>query len=159
MESAFARYRTAATDDIPGILELMQDYYAEDRYPFDPDLSRQSLRQLAADPQLGSLWVAAVGPRIVGYLAITLGYSLEYGGRDAFIDELFIARGYRGAGLGKEAIELAVQYCRSENVRALHLEVEKKRRAAARLYERAGFERHDRTLMTLSIDVPAQFGA
>jgi len=149
-------YRTAADDDVPGILELMQDYYAEDGYPFDASASGRVLLRLIADSQLGALWVATAGRRVVGYLAVTLGYSLEYGGRDAFIDELFVASDYRGAGLGRKAVELAVDYCRTRDVRALHLEVEHKRAAAARLYEKIGFERHDRALMTLSIDASSQ---
>ena len=40
----------------------------------------------------------------VGYLVLTLGYSLEYGGRDAFIDEVYIRSSYRGRGIGTAAL-------------------------------------------------------
>ncbi len=86
--------------------------------------------------------------RVVGYLAVTLGFSLEYRGRDAFIDELFIEPGSRGLGLGREALEIAERYCRECGVRALHLEVERHHQSAFELYRRTGFEDHDRYLMT-----------
>lgn len=43
---------------------------------------------------------------------------------------------------------IAEQYCGEMGVAALHLEVERHRETARRLYERAGFTDHDRTLMT-----------
>ncbi len=33
-----------------------------------------------------------------GYAALTFGFSLEVGGRDAFIDELFLIEAARGKG-------------------------------------------------------------
>ncbi len=93
---------------------------------------------------------------IVGYLAVTFGFSLEYRGRAAFIDELFIRESSRGQGLGREALNLAERYCGDEKVKALHLEVEHHREAALELYRRAGDEDHDRRLMTKWLSAEAK---
>ena len=100
------------------------------------------------DNRLGRLWVADADSGVVGYLAVTLGFSLEYRGRDAFVDELYIAEGYRGQGLGQAAMQVAETYCHEHGVKALHLEVERHREPALNLYRRVGFEEHDRYLMT-----------
>jgi GNAT superfamily N-acetyltransferase len=81
-------------------------------------------------------------------MAVALGFSFEYRGREAFVDELFIAESHRGRGLGREALEIAEAYCREAGVNALHLEVERHREDALELYRRRGFTDHGRTLMT-----------
>jgi hypothetical protein len=53
---------------------------------------------LLAKPEFGFILVARSGGRIVGYLAVCLGYSIELGGKDGFVDELFVAPGSRGQG-------------------------------------------------------------
>lgn len=99
---------------------------AGDKYSFAANLDRRLLQRLAGNSRIGLTWRAASGRRIVDYLALTPGYRLECGGRDAFIDELFVASGYGGAGLDPEAIELAVRHRGSQDMRASYLEVAKR---------------------------------
>ena len=47
-----------------------------------------------------------VEERHVGYVVVTLGFSLESGGRDGFIDELYIAPAARGRGIGAKVLAL-----------------------------------------------------
>ena len=84
----------------------------------------------------------------VGYVVLTLGFSLEFHGRDAFVDEIYIRAQYRGRGIGGKALAFAEGACRSLGVRALHLEVERKNTAAQAVYRKVGFKDHDRYLMT-----------
>ena len=147
-DTTMHRYRPATEADVDHILPMMERYYAEDGYGFDAARAAAAAGTLLANESLGRLWVAVVDGRVAGYLAVTLGFSLEYGGFDAFLDELYIDTPFRRRGLGREAIDVAVAYCRERGVRALHLEVEDHRDAAKRLYEAAEFELHDRHLMS-----------
>ena len=70
---------------------------------------------------------------------LTLGYSLERGGRDAFIDELYVRREWRGHGLGSLAVAKAEAAARRLGVHAVHLEVDVTNDRARRLYRRLGF--------------------
>lgn len=133
---------------VDAIIEMMHQYYTEDGYPFAETDARQAVIRLIRDDSLGRLWTILDQNRVVGYLAVTFGFSLEYRGRDAFIDELFIAEQARGKGLGREALKSAETYCRERGVKALHLEVERHRETAYELYRRTGFEDHKRCLMT-----------
>lgn len=92
-------------------------------------------------------WIVRVAARAVGYLVITLGYSIEYEGRDGFIDELYLARDVRGRGLGKALVEFALTRAAELDIRTLHLEVERDNQKAHRLYRVAGFEETGRRLM------------
>ena len=140
--------RPARPDDCERILQLMERYYAEDGYPFVPTEARAAVGRFLADESLGRMWVFVDGGDVVGYAALTLGYSLEYRGRDAFVDELYLRADRRGDGVGRRALALMEEACRTLGVRALHLEAERKKPRLLGFYGRAGFESHDRHLMT-----------
>jgi GNAT superfamily N-acetyltransferase len=146
------RFRAARTSDLKLVLPLMAEYYAEDGYPFDESAARAAATMLLATPSLGCLWVAEIDEEVAGYMAVTFGFSLEYRGRDAFLDEIYIAERFRGRGLGREAMNLAESFCRQSGVRALHLEVERHRNEARELYRSRGFESRSRELMTKRLD-------
>ena len=145
-------FRFAHPDDIDALLDLQRPYYEVDGYPFREAVARSALEKLISDPTLGSLWVADDRGNVVGYLAVTLGFSLEYGGRDAFIDELVFAESHRGRGLGSRALKIAEGYARENGVQALHLEVERRLGGARRLYLRSGFVDGGRALLTRRLE-------
>lgn len=147
-----SRFRRAGPGDVNAILGMMRGYYEQDGYTFVEPEARAAALALIGDPHLGRLWVTSGvtsdGEGVVGYVAVALGFSFEYRGREAFVDELFIAQTHRGRGLGREALEVAEAYCREAGVNALHLEVERHREPALELYRRRGFEDYGRFLMT-----------
>jgi ribosomal protein S18 acetylase RimI-like enzyme len=84
----------------------------------------------------------------VGYIAVSYTFSLEYFGRTAFIEDLYIKPEHRKQGLGRQALEVAEAECRKRGVLALHLEVEERNNPANTLYERFGFRAPDRKLLS-----------
>ena len=133
---------------IEGILGLMRGFYLAEGYPFDETAARSALEVFIGNPNLGELWVATEGDEVVAYIAVTFGFSFEFGGRDAFVDELVVAPSYQGQGLGTKALAVAEAVCRTAGVRALRLEVEHGKDHARRLYEKSGFVEHSRQLLT-----------
>lgn len=138
-------FHRATLDDVPALLNLQQRFYAAEGYPYDRDSMERSMRELIGNASLGRLFVME---NAVGYLVVTFGFSLEFGGRDAFVDELYVADDARGRGLGNEALRVAEDACREAGIGALHLEVEHVNHRARALYERSGYRAHDRHLMT-----------
>ena len=147
-------FRSATSSDIDAILALMRLYYADEGYPFVEADARSALGELLGAPTLGRVWVADAGGTLVAYAVLTLGFSLEYGGRDAFVDDVYVTPEYRGQGLGQSALALVDAACRDAGVRALHLEVERHKVGAQALYRRFGFVDHDRYLMTKQLVSP-----
>lgn len=149
------RFRPATPADRGALLPMIREFYVIDGYPFSEDEVGEVLGALLADPALGRVWIAEdeVGAA-AGYLVLVLGYSLEFRGRDAFVDELYVREAYRGHGLGSAALDLAEEACREMGVRALHLEVERENTGAQALYRRRGFRDHDRYLMTRWVGEP-----
>jgi GNAT superfamily N-acetyltransferase len=142
------KLRPATLEDVGSLLALQRAYYAEDGYPFLEEVASACWRGFLAEPALGRAWVAEADPGLVGYAVLTLGYSLEYRGRDAFVDELYVAPAFRGRGIASRALSLLEAECAERGVMALHLEVERGNEAAHRLYRRWGFADKARVLMT-----------
>ena len=145
-------FTVAIRSDIPTLLQFMREYYEFDHLAFDEDVARTALESMVSDDSLGRIWVIHHVDEAVGYLVLTLGYSLEYGGRDAFIDEVYIRSSYRGRGIGTAALTFAEEQCRALGVRALHLEVERANINAYGLYRKIGFVDHDRYMLTKLIE-------
>ena len=149
MEPAF---RAASESDVDTILGFMRRLYAQDGLPFEEADARRTLAGILEDRSLGRVWILGEGAETVGYMILTLGYSLEYRGRDAFVDELFVREDRRRRGLGRKAVQVMERACRELGVRALHLEVERPNAAARGLYRKLGFVDHERILMTKLIE-------
>ena len=145
-------FRIAKVTELDTILPFMQELFVEDQLPdqrgFDASRARSALENLVNDPLQGRVLLICDGDAAVGYLALTFGYSLEFHGRDAFIDEVYIRPSHRGRGWGTRAMRRAEMIARSENIRAIHLEVGRRNIAAQALYRKLGYADHDRYLMT-----------
>lgn len=139
--------RAANADDLETLVALMRDFYLEDADPFVEEESRTAFAALLAEPSWGRLWLAQLGTSAVGYVVLTLGFSMEFGGRDAFIDDLYVTSSHRGQGIGGALIAACEQACKDLGIRALHLEV-RSTNPATSLYRRLGFRDHEHHLMT-----------
>ncbi len=141
-------FKIAAGADAGLLLNFMHELYEHDSLPFDEAAARQALEKILRDHSLGRVWLIEDGDEAIGYVVLTLGYSLEYHGRDAFVDEIYICQSHRGKGIGAQAIKFVEEACRRLEVQALHLEVERENTKAQAFYHKVGFEDHDRYLLT-----------
>ncbi|MDQ3364874.1 MAG: GNAT family N-acetyltransferase [Myxococcota bacterium] len=106
-----------------------------------------ALRRLLDDASLGGVWLVLRGDAPIGYAIVTFGYDLEFGGRDAYLTELWIDAEARGGGAGGAVLDQLPDELRGRGVGALHLQV-RPENPAFRLYQRAGFVASPRTIMT-----------
>jgi GNAT superfamily N-acetyltransferase len=141
-------FRPAVLADLDALLPLMEAFYAEDRHPWVESAARETLRALLSDPGCGRAFLIEEDARRVGYLVVCFGFSLEFHGRDAFLDELYVVPAARGRGLGTQSLRVAEDCCREAGARALHLEVGHGNDTARRLYRSWGFEERPHALMS-----------
>ncbi len=141
-------FRLATAADIPALLPLMRDFYAFERLPFDEERSRRLLAQLVADERLGRVLLFESAGTLAGYLVLGFGFSLEFHGLDALLDEFYVAPAHRSQGIGAQAIDEALRICREAGIAALHLEADHFNERAHAFYRRRGFKDHERHLMT-----------
>jgi len=140
--------RPAGPGDVDLLLGMMTAFYAESKFPLDHGAARRALGALADDPGLGRLWRIQPDGVPAGYVAVTFGFSLEYLGRDAILDDFYIEAPHRGRGLGNRVLEIVEAECRALGVNALHLEVGRANAAGQALYRKRGFRDNDRQLLT-----------
>jgi GNAT superfamily N-acetyltransferase len=140
-----------ARADLPVVEPMVRAYYLEDGHSFDQERQPRALAALADGEPLGRGWLLALAARPIGYLVLTLGFSVEAGGAEGCIDEFYLVPAVRGRGLGGRALELVEAEARRLAVRRLYLEVEHGNRALD-LYRRAGYIDHRRFLMSKFLD-------
>jgi GNAT superfamily N-acetyltransferase len=141
-------FKAADRSDVDVLLGLRLTFCHHEHLPFDEGAARTALDNLLADGSLGEVWLIFLDGAAAGYIVLTFGYSLEFNGRDAFVDELYVEEGHRGRGVGGLALRLAEDACRTMGVRALHLEVDRENHRARAVYEKAGFEDRYNHLLT-----------
>jgi ribosomal protein S18 acetylase RimI-like enzyme len=131
-----------------GLLEAMvRAYYAEDGHRFDEQRQLPALRAMVEGDPMVRGWRVVLAGRTVGYAVLTLGFSLESGGRDGIIDELYLIPEVRNRGVGREVMALIEAEARALGVRCLLLEVQHANPAVG-FYRRAGYVDHRRHLMS-----------
>jgi len=150
--------REAVPGDRELLVELIGEFYRESGYPMDAGEARRAFGELLADPQHGRVWLVAVKGQPAGYLALTLGFSLEYMGVDAFIDDFYLRPDVRGHGIGSAVLAQVESEASVLGIRALHLEVERGNARARAVYDRRGFRETDRVLLTKRLPDPPGTG-
>ena len=85
----------AKHSDIPCLVELMNEFYAESSYALDRDWASASFKRLLRDESRGAAWIGRRGADVAAYVVVTLKHSMEFGGVDAFIDDLLVRPGPR----------------------------------------------------------------
>lgn len=144
--------RRATEADLEALLPLVTAYHEFEGIDSSEQQRRAALRYLLGEQDFGALWVIGCGHALAGYIALCKGYSIEFGGFDAFVDEFYLDPEYRGRGVGKAVLQLIGAEARALGIGALHLEVARDNDRARRLYRGAGFEAREKyVLMTLEL--------
>lgn len=139
--------KLATSDDSAALLPLVADYHAFEGIGLSADKRSAALALLLSEPSLGGIWLIRHADDVAGYIALCRGFSLEFGGFDAFIDELYLRPEWRGRGGGKAAISLIQDVARQRGIQALHLEVARDNDTAKGLYRAVGFEAREQFML------------
>lgn len=144
-------FKLATEKDGPEILKMMEQFNSIDNYPFQYEQTEKNLLLFLGDPNLGRAWMIEENNSIIGYIILAFGFSFEYGGRDAFIDELFLKTAFRQKGIGKLAMDFIQEQAQIHGVKVVHLEVEQHNEVAENLYKRNGYKHNGRLLLSRRI--------
>ena len=140
-------WKAASIRDLTILLTLMREYYSFEGIPFNSNKATQSVQTLFQEPHRGEIILICVKDTVIGYVALTNGYSLEFGGVYQFIDEFFIREKFRRDGAGAATLKFVEQLGQDTGITALHLEVEHKNEAAQKFYAKLGFKGQGRHLL------------
>lgn len=129
----------AGPDDLPRLLPMVAAFHDHGGYGTSPEHQHAAVAPLLKGSPHGAIWL--IGPRRapVGYIVVSFGWSIEYGGMDAIVDELFIRSAVRGRGMGTDALNALATALAQGGVKALHLEADVGDAPLKRFYERCTF--------------------
>ncbi|TCL09603.1 acetyltransferase (GNAT) family protein [Shimia isoporae] len=137
----------ADTNDFAKLDPLVEAFHAEMQIPSDAETRAKGILPLLQGSPYGAAYI--LGPRLapVGYVVVTFGWSVEFGGMDAFVDEVYIRPAVRGRGMATEALIGLAKALENVDVCALHLEVDRNDDKARKLYLRSGFQARERYML------------
>lgn len=137
------------------LLPLVAAYHAFEEVQTSAEHKRNSVGKLLHDKNLGEIWLVRNLDNLIGYIAICYSYSIEFGGRDAFIDEFYVEAAERGNGIGGRVLKEIAKLLQVRGIVAVHLEVDGQNEPARAAYARAGFSSRDKYhVMSLELAQP-----
>ena len=138
----------ATEADLPAILSLYAQLGQDDGSVLDLADAGRIFARMQAYPDY-RLYVARLDSRVVGTFALLIMDNLGHrGARSAILEDVVVADGLRGHGIGREMMAAAGNLCRSKNCYKMALSSNRNRQAAHRFYESLGFEQHGYSYLT-----------
>lgn len=138
--------RRAGEADLDDLLVLVQAFCRADHHDYDEARVRAGLEPMLAGDDLGQVWVLDGPGGPAGYAIVTWSWSLESGGRDCILDEIYVEP--TGAGYGSLLLRHALHAARAAGALAVFLETEAHNGPARRFYARHGFAVEDSVWMS-----------
>jgi len=87
--------------------------------------------------------VAEIGGVVVGFVNFTTRKTILHRGLSGLIDELIIAKSYRGKGIGKQLLSSAIEKSRQLGCCEVEVSTEKTNIKAGEFYRQYGFTERD----------------
>lgn len=139
----------AKPEDLERLLPLVRAFHAEVAIDATEEKRLSALTPLLEGSPFGGVWLLGPSRAPIGYVVICFGWSVEFGGMDGFVDELYIRESVRGRGIGTEVLINLPKQLSHSGLKAIHLEVSRVAVRTQEAYKRAGFKtRPDYMLMT-----------
>ncbi|MCX7559583.1 GNAT family N-acetyltransferase [Sulfitobacter sp. F26204] len=130
----------AKPEHLDKVATLCANFHAETGISQSDEIRRAALAPLLEGSPYGAIYLIGPPRAAIGYMVLCFGWSIEFGGLDAILDELYIRPGVRGRGIATESLIALPRALAEGGLRAVHLEVDRENAAALKLYARAGFK-------------------
>ncbi|KGM87104.1 Acetyltransferase [Roseovarius mucosus DSM 17069] len=142
----------ARPDDLDRLLPLVAAFHDEAGIVQSDSTRRAALLPMLEGSPHGVTYLIGPGRAPIGYIVISFGWSVEFGGLDGYVDEFYIRPGVRGRGIGSEVMVSLPKALAGAGLKALHLEVRRDNEKVRALYRKLRFEPRDAySLMTCAL--------
>lgn len=129
----------AGPDHYDRLMPLVAAFHGEAGITLSDQARADAVAPLLNGSPLGVAYLIGPARAPIGYIIVSFGWSVEFGGMDGFVDELFVRPGVRGRGIASEVLHALPRALAGVGLKALHLEVNVENEGAQKLYGRAGF--------------------
>jgi len=141
--------RRAEARDEAALLSLIAEFYVADQHPFDEATVLNGLRPLLIDDAHGQVWLVVLEGQPIGYAVVTWGWSLESGGRESLLDEIYVRS--QGHGYGRVLLERVRRAAWAAGASRIFLETEGHNARVRGFYKGVGFAEEDSVWMSADL--------
>ena len=149
--------RQATSDDISALVEMMDEFYAESAFELDHVAASASFNSLLVRPEFGTIYIVNDGPFEAGYVVLTVCFSMEFGGFEGHIDDLYVRPAARRKGFGRDLLHALMVDCEERTLCALSVEVAPDNVAAKALYGQIGLQIRTDERLVMSAGLMGEF--
>lgn len=142
-----AAFTLAKLEHLDKLVSLVAAYHAEEGIEQTDEARRNGITPLLDGIPHGVAYLIGPARAPIGYIILTFGWSVEFGGLDAFVDEIYVRPGVRGRGIATEALLAVPNALSGGGIKAIHIEVGRANEIAQKLYARAGFKPRDNLML------------
>ena len=146
-----AALHLARPEDLDRLLPLVSAFHGEEGLEHSDERRRDALLPLLEGIPHGCVYLIGPARAPLGYVVVTFGWSVEFGGMDGFVDEIYIRPAVRGRGIATEVLIELPKALAAAGLKALHLEVDRENEAAQRLYARTRFQARERYMLMTKV--------
>ncbi|WP_297341456.1 GNAT family N-acetyltransferase [Pseudophaeobacter sp.] len=146
-----AALHLARPEHLEKLLTMVEAFHVEEGLDTSPEQRRAGIEPLLEGIPYGAVYIIGPTRAPIGYIVVTFGWSVEFGGMDGFVDEIYIRPPVRGRGLASEVLIELPKTLSQAGIKALHLEVDRENEQAQRLYQRTRFQPRDRYMLMTKV--------
>jgi GNAT superfamily N-acetyltransferase len=135
-----ARIDFATADDLEAMADLLAELFAlESDFSPQREKQRAGLRLILDDPSVGRLFVLRVDNRVAGMANALFTVSTAEGKRVVVLEDVIVATGYRGRGLGQRLVGHVAAWAAANGLPRITVLADKDNAPALAFYARMGF--------------------
>ena len=96
----------------------------------------------------GNFWIALDEEKVIGTIGL-----IDLGNNQTAIKKMFLMEKYRGTGISKMLLDVAIEFCKKNGIAEIYLGTTSSYLAAHRFYEKNGFLEIKKDIMPIAYDV------
>ncbi|MEL0435817.1 GNAT family N-acetyltransferase [Phycobacter sp. K97] len=135
-----AALHLAKPEHLGTLLPLVAAFHAEEGIERTDAAREAAIAPLLEGIPYGAVYIIGPTRAPIGYIVVTFSWSVEFGGMDGFVDEIYIRPAVRGRGIATEVLTELPKTLAEAGIKAIQLEVDRENEPAQRLYARARFK-------------------
>lgn len=137
---------------VPDLLSLLKELFTQER-DFTPNAQKQvlGLLQIIDHPETGRIFIARYSKAVVGMATVLCTISTAEGGPVILLEDVIVARPYRGQGVGDLLVRHVLAWARKNGFLRVTLLTDRDNAGALQFYERAGFARSSMVVLRLGL--------
>lgn len=137
----------ASFRDIPALVEMMCEFYAESNRNVSSNRAMMSFSALLSNRDVGRVIVANDGSP-AGYIVLTLRFNFETCGFDGYIGDVYVRPKFRRRKIASELLTHLFREAAQQQFSAVHVETDIGNTVAVALYEGHGMKNSHLGILT-----------